>query len=187
MNCGMNSERQHEQRDLRSEQSVKIWLAKCARRLRPVAWQDLRIAGHIGGVERALAENGAKMVRQAEGDDKSVGDEARAEHGGEHHVADRIPSRATEVSASRQRKGFYTFRRPPGAGCEKVWAVFRTNPVLKIWNRCESRENHDLFIWPPSQKAGWSRRSSYARLTRVSRHEDRLVRHAPGCADRVRA
>ena len=48
---------------------------------------DAGIGRHEGGIERALGEDGAEMVRQAERDEKGVGHRAGAQNRGQDDVA----------------------------------------------------------------------------------------------------
>jgi hypothetical protein len=50
--------------------------------------QRARIGRHEGGGEGPFGEDGAEMVRQAEGDEESVGDRSGAENGSHDHIAD---------------------------------------------------------------------------------------------------
>ena len=48
---------------------------------------DARIGRHEGGVEGALGEDRAEMIRQPQRDEERIRDRSGAEHGGQHDVA----------------------------------------------------------------------------------------------------
>ena len=55
--------------------------------LEPALRANARIGGDEGGIERALGENGAEMVGQAEGDEEGVGHRPGAQDRRQHDVA----------------------------------------------------------------------------------------------------
>ena len=77
---------EHDQPERRSI-SVKMRLCEAPRRRIAVRFVDPRVGGHEGGVERALAENGAEVVGQALRHHKGVGDGAGAQHGRHDDIA----------------------------------------------------------------------------------------------------
>ncbi len=70
--------------DLRSEQQRIDLAGEFLGRLASLLLQRLSVTGNEGGVEGALAEDGAETVRQALGDEKGVRNETRAHHGRLH-------------------------------------------------------------------------------------------------------
>ncbi len=79
-------QRQRQQHDLRREQQREDTVAETARRFRPALGANARIGRNEGGVECALGENGAEMVRQPEGDKERIGHRPGAEDRGKHDV-----------------------------------------------------------------------------------------------------
>ena len=80
-------ERQDQQKNLRGEQQGEDAAGKFSCFRRALGLEHARVGGHEGRVERALAENGAKVIGQAEGDDERVGHEPSAERRRKHDVA----------------------------------------------------------------------------------------------------
>ncbi len=78
---------ERQQQDLRGEQQREHATGEGARLGCALRLQHARIGRHESRVERAFAENGAKMIGQSEGDDKSVVEQAAAEHGRQNDVA----------------------------------------------------------------------------------------------------
>ncbi len=66
---------------------VKIRLEKILARLIALRDQHPGIGRHIGRTEGALAEDGAKLVGQAKGDEKRVGERAGAQDRRDHQIA----------------------------------------------------------------------------------------------------
>ena len=65
-----------------------------------VTFQFTREQRHEGGGEGPFGEQAAEQIGQAEGDDESVGDHARAQEVGDQHVADEAEHTAEQrVSA----------------------------------------------------------------------------------------
>ncbi len=81
-------QRQNQKYDLRNQQQCKNLGGKPLGRTRPFRFKHSRIAWNIGCVERALAEDCAKMVRQTEGDVEGVSQRAGAQDSAEHYVPD---------------------------------------------------------------------------------------------------
>ncbi len=79
--------RQRQQRQLRDQQQRENSARKNLRALLAFGDQHPRIGRHIGRTERALAEDGAKLVRQAKGDEKRVGQRAGAQDRRDHEIA----------------------------------------------------------------------------------------------------
>ena len=80
-------ERGDEQHDLRDEQQGEDAAGETIGGLVPLRDQHARIGRHIGRVERALAEDGAKLVGQPQRDDEGVGERADAHHRADHQIA----------------------------------------------------------------------------------------------------
>ena len=80
--------RRREQRQLHDQHQGEDPVGEELRRRRPVRLTGRRVGRHEGGVEGALAEDGAEVVRQAQRHDEGVGDRADAHHGGDDDVAD---------------------------------------------------------------------------------------------------
>ena len=69
--------------------SVKMRSAKSRAGSRTALLADARIGRHEGGVERALGEDRAEMIGQAQRDEKRVGHRAGAEDRRQHHVTEK--------------------------------------------------------------------------------------------------
>ena len=95
---------QQQQDHLRGQQQREDLTGEMLRLRGAFRLENARIGRHIGGVERALAEDGAEMVRQAESDVESIRQPARAEHGAEHHVAQETREPRQEREAADREK-----------------------------------------------------------------------------------
>ena len=80
------NERQRQQYDLRREQQREDTVAEAAGRFRAALGANARIGRNEGGIECALGENGAEMIRQPESDEESIGDRPGADDGRKHDV-----------------------------------------------------------------------------------------------------
>ena len=67
---------------------------------RPFALESLGEQRHEGGIERALAEQAAKQVGKAEGDEEGVGNRAAAEDGSDEDVAQEAEYAAQQGQAA---------------------------------------------------------------------------------------
>src|SRR6516164_7375488 len=74
-------EGENEKNDLRSKQKGEDLAGEMPGLVIAFGFQHARIGRHISGIEGALAENRAELVRQSESDKKSVGNRAGAEQG----------------------------------------------------------------------------------------------------------
>ena len=80
-------DREREQHHLGRDQQGEDAVGEQARRIRPALGADARIGRHEGGAERALGEDGAEVIGQAERHQEGIGHRPGAEHRGHHHVA----------------------------------------------------------------------------------------------------
>ena len=83
----MNSEREREQHDLAAEQQREDAVAEQFCGIRPALRADARIGRNERRRERALGEDRAEMIRQAERDQERVSDRPGAKHRRHHDVA----------------------------------------------------------------------------------------------------
>ena len=86
---GREQQRPAEQQDLAGQQQRQDTVGKQPGPLRPVLLADAGIGRHEGGVERALGENRAEMVGQAQRHEKGVGHRSRAQDRRQNDVADK--------------------------------------------------------------------------------------------------
>ena len=98
-------QRERQQDDLDDEQQREQPVREAGGRGLPALLGDPRIGGDIGLVERALPEDGAEMVGQAQRHREGVHHRAGAEHGGEHDVA-REAGKAREQRVAADRQDF---------------------------------------------------------------------------------
>ena len=110
-----------------SEQPQKNLARKEPRAGKAFGLKHPRIARNIGGVERAFAENGTKMIGQPLGNDESIGEQSGAEHGAEQDVAQKTGAAREQGQAADGNQAFvhgcFRFNRnaagsqdhPPGA------------------------------------------------------------------------
>ena len=84
---GRESKRRREQHDLHRQQQREDAIGEQPRRIRAARAADPRIGRHEGGVERALGEDRAEMVRQPQRHKERVGHRPGAQHGRQHDVA----------------------------------------------------------------------------------------------------
>ncbi len=80
-------------------------LGELARHLPPFALEALGEQRHEGGVEGAFAEQAAKQVGKAEGDEEGVGYGAAAEDGSDEDVAQKAEYAAQQGEAADSREG----------------------------------------------------------------------------------
>ena len=93
----------HQQDHLRQKQQCEDAIREQARRRLAALAMDMRIGRHEGGVERALGEDGAKMIGQAQRHEKRVRHRAGAENGGEHDIARKAGQpRKERIAADRE-------------------------------------------------------------------------------------
>jgi len=104
-------QRHREQHHLARQQQSENAVGEKARALRPVLLADAGIGGHEGGVEGALGEDGAEMVRQPQRHEEGVGHGTRAEHGRQDDVADE-PGRARQQGVAAHRQDALDHRLP---------------------------------------------------------------------------
>ena len=81
------NKRQRQEDDLRRQEQREDAVAEQACRRGAALGAHPRIGRNEGGVERALGEDGAEMVRQPKRDKEGVGDRPGADNGRQHDVA----------------------------------------------------------------------------------------------------
>ena len=100
---GRKGEREGKECELAREQEREDAVGEEPRVLRPALLANPGIGRHEGGVERAFGEDGAKVIRQPEGDEERVGDRAGSQHRRHQHVAEEAgQAREQRESAHRQ-------------------------------------------------------------------------------------